>query len=76
MAESGDDDAGRRALGTDGGPKRLAQAYVERVEELEGLRRRLDEIAELLAPYSDGSADQPLDPERLARILRLTRYTD
>jgi len=56
--------------------RRLSDLYAERVEEIEGLRRRLDEIGFSVSNYlNDPDTDaRPLATDHLKRILDLARY--
>lgn len=53
---------------------RLSDAYAERVEQLNEMRERLDQIGEILMPYLESPQAGPLDLEDLKRVLELVEY--
>lgn len=54
--------------------ERLSKLYAERVEELDELRRRLEEIGFTLSNHLDDPDAGPPAVDDLKRILELTRY--
>jgi hypothetical protein len=54
--------------------ERLSELYAERVEELDDLRRRLEEIGFTLSNHLDDPDAGPPATDDLKRVLELTRY--
>jgi hypothetical protein len=53
---------------------RLSRAYAERVNQLNGMRERLDRIGEILMPYLESHQAPALDLDDLKRVLELVEY--
>ena len=72
--QAGADSAARPSA--DAALERLSELYAERVDELEELRRRLEEIGFTLSNHLDDPDAGPPATDDLKRILELARYED
>jgi len=68
--------AGESKLGSELVVDRLSRAYAERVERINEMRERLDQICEILLPYLDEPQAVDLDVDDLKRVLDLTEYNE
>jgi hypothetical protein len=63
----------KRELGPPEAMEQLSREYVDRVDELNRLRERLDRIGEILMPYGEDPR-QPLQLDDLKELLELAEH--